>query len=203
MLPAFSTSVSVACALSTTAGLSEPSNVPQAMFTARLSAGAGSVQEFPPFRAGDVVVASASSPLCGRTMAVPAARGGGGDSAACTASGSTLAACPGAAWGVPPCPGCINCKRCSIFIGTLWGLSAASGIGAIDCDRDQVPNECFMLVDLAFVKLGTSIEAISATSAAAMPTGTSHRIARRRGRANSFGATVLKCWSSFCAALVA
>jgi hypothetical protein len=50
---------------------------------------------------------------------------------------------------------------------------------------------------LAFVKLGTRMDATSITSAAAMPAGTSHRIARRRGWANSFGATVLKCWSSF------
>src|ERR1039458_7210589 len=83
---------------------------------------------------------------------------------------------------------------------TSIGLSVATGeAGAVEADSssDQVPNEGPMERVLAVKKLGTSVTGISATSAAAMPTGTSHGILywrgreRRGGRINSFGATVL------------
>ena len=109
--------------------------------------------------------------------------------------GPALTVCCGTASSAAFRLGRANWVRCSSSedASTL----AADGAGAADSDADQVRNECLRLLVLAFVKLGTAIEASSSTSAAAIPNGTSHRTGRRRGGANSFGATVLKCWSSF------
>src|SRR5882672_3709193 len=51
--------------------------------------------------------------------------------------------------------------------------------------------------DLAFENAGKMWAPIIAIRRAAIPIGTSHDFSRWRSRANSFGATVLKCWSSF------
>ena len=57
------------------------------------------------------------------------------------------------------------------------------GAEAAGSDRDQVPNATALERDLAFDNAGRSIEANITTNTAAMPTGTSHDMALRRGGA--------------------
>src|ERR1035438_2239753 len=81
----------------------------------------------------------------------------------------------------------------------LKGFSAAgaSAAGSAFLDRDQVLNARLDPRDFDLDNAGRSSAPRITTSAAAMPTGISHRTGRQRGGANSLGATVLKCCSSF------
>src|ERR1039458_2871367 len=73
-------------------------------------------------------------------------------------------------------------------------FSSAGAIGAESAcpDREKVWNPRLCARDFDLDEAGKSRAPSITTNAAAMPTGTSHGIGRRRRRTNSFGATVLK-----------
>src|ERR1035441_6891888 len=75
--------------------------------------------------------------------------------------------------------------------GGVWGVLGLLGGGLLE----KVWFPTGGPRDLEADEAGRSSPRRSTTSPAAIPTGTSHRTGRRRGRTNSFGATVLKCRS--------